>query len=117
MPNIIRIAGGGMNSTLLWTNPNPTSAYSGKINIDISDYDYLQIESIYSSGRPDIKGSGIIQVSDVMIQSPCGYYDTVRYWTRDGNAITPSIGHYSDGNTGTNCCIPQRIFGIKGKIN
>lgn len=108
------------NMTLLWENPDPTSAFAAQ-NIELSsgDYDFLLFVVRATSGAnrqvSEIisKGSGIIMsyTVDRNVRSRLAEYtNDTKYAVAD--AISSTIGGPTS-ETNNLACIPYKIYGIK----
>lgn len=103
--------------TLLWTNQNPTAAFaSTTLQIDISPYDEIQIETseVVTSGK----------VGSVAYSMACGLSSGVAYLYYRGFSLTNTsqiaigAGQQTTVSNGTTTTvnaigIPIRIFGVK----
>ena len=125
-------AGGGMNATLLWTNPNPnsnmtdTTIYLNAVGTEGYNYLYFLFKNSTSSSA---------QVLDSMFSLVDGsnpYRNNISVTNSSGTSFTRYISYkinnltriyvakcYNNDNGGRkdDFCIPIKIFGIKGKIN
>ena len=120
-------AGGGMTSTLLWTNPSPGngSMETITINVNLNDYTYLgfmvKSHGLYSSsGVLQIMPTSSIKTSSSNNNPPAciSSYDTgngvgvVRTVERVNNNQIRIVARGDNRVT-----MPLKMYGIKGKIN
>ena len=137
MPNFIKIpSGGGMNATLLWTNPNPNSSIgSTDIKCDnLVGFNYLLVESKETTSKATIYQSLLPVRFDLLTNSNNYYSSTISsVFTGQSNWVNcgRKVGFRSDkktiwfdvnmilgiSTTNNSYNIPLRIYGIKGKIN
>lgn len=108
------------NMTLLWKNPDPTSAFGAQtITLSSGDYDFLLFVARVGAGSNrqiseiTSKGSGILMsyAVDKSIRSRLAEYtNDTKYAVAD--AISSTIG---GGTSETNnlACIPVAVYGIK----
>lgn len=106
--------------TLLWTNPNPTSAFSAQtISIDLSGYDEIEIWHSEESASMLIMSRGIVGYStELMGFRNDPYVEQRRTVTTTQNSVrfdacalgTQLGGYYGIFNDRN---IPQKIYGIK----
>ena len=107
--------------TLLWTNPNPASNFAAQtINIDLSKYDYVVIETFRPSGK-DYYCNDIIKVGykKTIIAGwtlANGYGLQGRMFTVEKSSVIIGSG-YASGTSGNSVndavCIPINIYGVK----
>ena len=105
------------NAQILWTNPNPTSAFSAQI-ITLSSSDYDVYECIYAIDKDitdrllsckSIKGKGFI----------LSFYDgyekkgAIRSITYTNDTKLTAQQSYYEANGSSNYCIPLYIIGYK----
>lgn len=104
---------------LLWTNPNPTSAFNAKtLTLDLSDYSSVEIvsehwinNSISTINKVDV-GMTVICVNPNMSNSTIA----IRSATVSTTGITFSSGSSITGtsmSSNDNGAIPLKIYGIK----
>ena len=115
------------NTTLLWTNQNPTSDFPAQtLNLDFSKFDYILIKSKSQTTADGNSGFdpryNLIQIGGsgsyiLGVDSNSGYN-----WIRDISVTTSSISFsiargrcyaQTDQNDKTNTAIPLNIYGIK----
>lgn len=89
---------------LLWTNPNPTTAMANiDVEIDTSEYEYIQVNS--NDGSVIINGRGALYSTDgVYIRAVSKYNDHVGF----GNGMS-----WATAATDSTKLIPISIVGIK----
>lgn len=125
--------GGGLTETLLWENPNPTTAISNVISTGINQttlnqYDYLKVEYRTNTTSDDIFSllkpiSEFFSTLDIYINSIWitgksgndGYARRVLFMNDDvkiGGAAS-KIATVGSGGVATNACIPYKIYGLK----
>lgn len=106
---------------LLWTNPNPTSAFSAQtVSLNLTDYDEVEIEARNSTSNSDSvtqnfsfsSGGGILTI----FQLNDTWY--MRQLTLTNSGITFASGRYCYMTNGGNgvldaVCVPTKIYGIK----
>ena len=108
--------------TLLWTNPNPTSAFAAQtISLDLSKYDAVEVvarqytgDQVVFSSKAEVGKSGKLFCY--------GYHDAreldARKYEVSTTGVSFQIGYstmISDSSgtaTGGNC-VPYKIYGIK----
>jgi hypothetical protein len=112
---------------LLWENPNPLASFAAQtINLDLSEYDSLEIEFNMTINSP-VKTSCIVSVANenqFLLTSTYGSASKIVGLYRTGTIYNSSISFRSgwtsnptaDTETNTSC-VPYRIYGIKNKIN
>jgi len=111
---------------LLWTNPNPTSAFNAQtLSIDLSGYESVVIQAkgwnatetytplktlIPKDGKPyAICGNQANYTEKGEISESFGMY--VRLVTVNDDGITFTTAHTSLSNTNNQACIPLEIYG------
>lgn len=122
--SIEAIGGGGGGMTLLWENPNPSSATSGgTLQLDLSLYDWVLVVTNHSINR-----TWVYKVTPVLIDGLM--YEAVQQASSESNVIVGRTfsatqtkfsygnGFYVDavGNvrgSATDCCIPVKLYGVK----
>lgn len=117
--------------TLLWTNPNPTSSFSGQtIAMDLSNYDAVEVE--IAEPRPSLHYDAVVTPISTIKKDAYGYVlylHTIRGSGANENTgirrIHPTASgiifedyKYKNRRTGTITtdniyCIPYKIYGIK----
>lgn len=117
--------GSGGAFDLLWTNPSPTATFTAKtVTVaDMSKYDCILIEYIFSTSSPDLNArtfpiayllanptvSGTLQIN------AAGYNRCGARSFELTSATTVHFGAAGYNGTATNngYAVPQRIYGIK----
>lgn len=106
---------GLMNFELLWSNPNPSTAFAAQtITQDFSGYrlfyiDYLNNNSYYG-GLVVGKGNQYMMTMLHFASNGGNYYRAVTM--SDNNAVFGAGGRGGEGSN-NNYCVPQHIYGIK----
>lgn len=106
---------------LLWTNPNPTASFGPQtINLDLSDYDYVEIiakktasETWYFTSKIPIIAQGNLYFieSGVTFDRNCTLSSTgIQFKTGYYNLATGSLV------TDNTRSVPYQIYGIKENI-
>lgn len=104
---------------LLWTNPNPTSAFNAQtIPLDLSNYDAIEIIIRADTANTYTIAPIITEVGKGGIAFNSTAYNSVRQFTTttSGITFTGATYHSAYGNwstTSTNALIPVKIYGIK----
>lgn len=116
---------------LLWTNPNPTSAFAAQtIALDLSKYDGIilqgtrdirQIDSVTSSSavlRYIEKGSGQNAVLFGNGSLGANRYLELRYVTVENNGVIFDVGQQISSTTDTmnDKAIPIKMWGVEGVL-
>lgn len=106
----------------LWENASPTSSFAGqKISLDLTKYDGVLIyfkartSSSYVSAIPAIAFKG--EKSFVFLSLRYMYERDIEAFDDTGITISDSFyfsSYGQSGTTGTDYCIPVRIYGFKG---
>ncbi len=113
--------GGGLdNPTLLWTNQTPNVAFNAQtLNIsNLSDYEYIMVESYGGAGQHDIGVTPSVQIyknntSNALSSYYTDNYITMRLMKCSGNSITFDNGYIkANASTSGSYCIPYKIYGI-----
>ena len=116
--------GGGSDPVLLWTNPSPTSAYSGGI-IPVDSYPYYIVEVRYNTTVNNIhtyildinkSASGAFYIA--AMRSGYASYTRGLYFNTSNVQFASSayqIGS-SSGASSNQCCIPTRVWGCESAI-
>ena len=117
---------GGVKMDLLWSNPNPKSAMSSSltVNFNFNDYDVVLIQTsphanydedawIYIQVKSNDRWLGIHVAHDTF----ASYRNITITSTGITFGTTAGYSYHNGGNaTGSSFCIPERIYGINGKI-
>ena len=104
---------------LLWTNPNPTSAFNAQtIPLDFSNYDAIEIIIRADTANTYTLAPIVTEVGKGGIAFNSTAYNSVRQFTTTTSGITFTAATYysSYGNwsaSSTNALIPVKIYGIK----
>ena len=115
----IAYAQGGMKMDLLWTNPSPTSSFSGQtVSIDLSEYDFVYITGLQLNTNSVGYDSDLTRVGDKgILWSFVSGYTSHRMYSVGTSGIAfengsrqTAIGTNADNN---GHCIPTNIYGIK----
>lgn len=110
-------AQGGCKMDLLWTNPNPDVAFASQtISLDLSEYQYVLIETIYTTTVTNSEIAIIKNNSEARIVSL-----SAKISYRDATVSNSSIvfgnasfmNTYGTSSTDNERCIPYKIYGIK----
>ena len=108
--------------TLLWTNPNPTSAFAAQtISLDLSKYDAVEVVfkryntvKIYSTQRLFEKGANYTlgtTTDETFRYRLCSFNNSgVTFGTP---LYMPSYGTWKPTTASNACDIPYKIYGIK----
>lgn len=124
--------GGSLTETVLWTNPNPSSAFGAQavtLSDSLSNYDYIGIDNYYDTAYADTSATPLMSVEDF---KKCIYSTSTTIprmaltlggersskWFRYVNYVSDtsiqfSIGRTTSTTTSGNACIPTRVIGIK----
>lgn len=109
---------------MIWTNPNPGQAFAQQtISIDISDYDYIEIDWAYGEASGTSKGR-VGEYLGIRYPNRITSSGVLQYLSRDVNMANPSTGisigdctAYTQGTAAGSVVntrlIPWRIYGIK----
>ena len=104
--------------TLLWTNASPTSGFANQtVNLDLSNYDSLEIEfKTYAGSNAFHVSRHRIGVESVLTTATGGSATLVpvmRIFTSNASGIV--FSDFFDWNFGKNntVCVPTKIYGIK----
>ena len=106
--------------TLLWTNPNPTSAFAAQtISLDLSKYDAIEVVADGWAGNK-CYGSQVIYKNQLFAMSGGRkYFFCWRECSFNDTGITFSLARYINAynvwkvSESTTDCIPIKIYGIK----
>lgn len=109
---------GGMTEELLWTNPDPSAAFSAQtVSLDLSAYEFIDIVGI-----ADATGSTYMHFVNRFVIGELGRLTKSgrnadppsfnRDVTTSTTGVTFSTG-YRNSTAGTRYAIPVRIYGIK----
>lgn len=108
---------GHISPVLLWTNPSPSSSFTGQINVDFSNVDAYQIIWATSTSGVVKDCTGIIPVGSRTELYTTYYDNAIKLRYRQVTAITSSTITFGDasenGNTNNGACIPLYIIGYK----
>ena len=109
---------GDIKPVLLWTNPNPTTAFAAQtISLDLSEYKYVVIVSKNSiSNDPSPRAVDVFPVLDnyeagLKIKGPSTSTSRTITISQAGITVTTSTG-----SPANNFVIPYKIYGIKGEL-
>ena len=109
---------GAETKKLLWQNASPTSSFANQtVNLDLSNYDSLEIEfKTYASSNAFHVSRHRIGVESVLTTATGGsatICSVMRIFTANASGIT--FSDYFDWNYGKNntVCVPTKIYGIK----
>ena len=118
------IVGSGTSgaTTLLWTNPSPTSDFASQtISLDLKDYTFVAIELIFSKSTYSSGERGIVILPKLNITSYA--YVLIKSGSnlsavgRQVTSITDTSISFGtslwNGETSTDRGIPTRIWGIR----
>ena len=104
--------------TLLWTNASPTSGFANQtVNLDLSNYDSLEIEFKTYAGSNSFHVSrhriGVESVLTTATGGSATLAPVMRVFTSNASGIT--FVDFFDWNFGKNntVCVPTKIYGIK----
>ena len=132
MSTFFEEASGGMNATLLWTNPSPTNELgqgSYQLNDNFTNYDYLMIE--YKPQRLEEKPirQMFIRLDEIDIYQN-KLSGALGFVTSDNRRITRAFyleysktnsiyffGSVYESGTNSGSIVPFKIYGLKGNIN
>ena len=109
----------GISMKLLWTNPNPTTAYSATTEaIDLSGYDAVLIKTLNdrTSNTPQYH-SEMVFIGDSSVCYSSNASTTGYTYKRQADVSSSGItfgGGYRNTSASNNYAIPQKIYGIKG---
>lgn len=122
MGNAMIIGSGVNNTTLLWTNPSPTSNFASQtISLDLKDYTFVAIELFFSTSQVTTGNRGITILPKLSATS------YIYAMVKSGNNLA-SIGRQVtsitdtsisfgtslwNGETSSDRGIPTRIWGIR----
>lgn len=105
---------------LLWTNSSPTTSFEGQtIQVDLSDYDAVQIISTGTNNSTHRISSGIVPIG---YTSQVSWYAQISYYVRTFNVSSTGVTFQdatdtaiNTGSYGTNnnTAIPLYIIGYK----
>lgn len=123
-------SGGGSDEapTLLWTNPDPTSAFSAQtVALDLSPYKSVCVEYRASTTSTNFSFAfysvgDVVTIDEIIRPIKCaGYGSTsgVLGISRSLSVTTSGIDFgtgYQGSNSGSSKAIPHRIWGIKAQI-
>ena len=98
---------------LLWTNPKPTTNWTGGTSIDVSGQLYAAYYIFYKhyATAPNTDGKGYIAVRGAKNYACAGDNGVNRDISISGNLITVGVPF---GGTASSNCLPYQVFGIKG---
>ena len=103
-------SGGGGFGTLLWENPNPTTAFPAQtVSLDLTDYTGILVIQNVTASSPERFVGTVAKGGTLSLYSRNygGSYSTRKYTPSDTGVVITST---SDG---TRYCIPQQIYGVK----
>lgn len=109
-----------LGGKLLWTNPNPTSAFAAQtISLNLSEYNFIIVESIAGISLTSISKQTIFnKISDYTTNRYCiGYTNSdndgiIRHIANISNSgVTFSAG-YLNTSLRNDVCIPVKIYGV-----
>ena len=107
--------------TLLWTNPNPNSAFAAQtVNLDLSEYNsfVFKVRQTYSNSSNyfyEVLTKGKVTLA-VPFGSSYPNDSSARLLTIDDSKIVFASAISTGANTSTNWCIPIEIYGLKTSI-
>ena len=122
MGNALIVGSGASGTTLLWTNPSPTSSFASQtISLDLKDYTFVAVELIFSASTYSGGERGITILPKLSITS------FAYVMLKNGNnlsAIGRQVTSITDtsisfgsslwnGETSADRGIPTRIWGIR----
>lgn len=98
---------------LLWTNPKPTTVWTGGTSIDVSGQQYAAYYIFYKhyASASNTDGLGWIAVRGAKNYAAAGYGGVNRDISISGTSITVGVPF---GGTKSSNCVPYQVFGIKG---
>lgn len=104
----------------LWTNPNPTSAFSAQtVSLDLTNYDLIFIchyGSVATGPNPQqVVTAGIKSYGYAWMETG-GLGSPRRKASISDSGVTFESGFYN-GETNNSHCIPQKIYGLKTTDN
>lgn len=102
-----------LSPVLLWTNPNPTTNFAAQtVSLDLTDYSGVIVE-INKSGTSQILTTRVYaKKTDDFSVFGCGYIADVSI-ARNILAVNDTGVQFGAVNTGTEVCIPYKIYGVK----
>jgi len=115
----IAYAQGGMKMDLLWTNPNPTSNFSGgTITFSDGDYDMYIFETNYAtSSELKVHNISIGHSNFLLIffERTALYQREVTFTNGSVTFANTKVASYNAGSwsTANNVLIPYKIYGLK----
>ena len=103
---------------LLWTNNNVTAQFGAQtINVDLSQYKYIEILYISNTSGRDIYSQKLYKSDNTELFKP--YYDSGNFYLRtrevewnSNNRLVVQNG-LLNGNTNNSACIPFKLIGFK----
>lgn len=118
--HINKIGSRGIEKTLLWQNPSPTSNFAGQVfNFDIAGYDAFEVIIRYSTSNV-AEGSSMIfkdiSMGGTSVSATSVITDTCvgrSFYIKDGKLQCSKASY----DTGLTTAIPVRIYGVKFGIN
>lgn len=108
--------GGGITMKLVWTNPNPNSAFAAQtVSLDLSEYDIVGITAAFSSDRTQRQITwGVLGTTVNCIYkafSANNFASRRAYITATGVQF---YNGYQDSSAKSDSAVPIEIYGIKG---
>lgn len=109
---------GGIEMTLLWTNPNPTSTFAAQtVALDLSDYDAVGINLKWHKGVENFIPMMILPKGAERWQLFQAATDVNRTGGRFATFVSSGIAFTNatyNGSSTNDYAIPYKIYGIKG---
>ena len=108
--------------TLLWENPNPDSAFSAQnINIDLSDYDEVEVVAKHWSNNETIASARCktTELGSILVPNGGNTHMAFRDWQGYADRIYMAQGRDFYGTSmsySDYAGIPLRIYGIKSGV-
>ena len=112
---------GASKAELLWTNPNLTSSFIGDVSLDLSEYQFIVIQTVYFPGQYDEIGGTIIpNIVDTSKYYTLSntirneYFDVpVRYVKITSSGLYFTQAAKNSGLQANTMIVPKYILGIK----
>ena len=109
-------------STLLWTNANPSSAFSAQtISLDLSGYTDILIKVKSVTSETSVQWDILEDIENntkqaLVVYSTAQNVFGTRLCTISSTGIAFSTGYFSNNTTWTTVCIPLEIRGLKHSV-
>ena len=102
-----------LSPVLLWTNPRPGSAFGAQtVSLDLTEYSGVIIEINHSDTSQRLATRVYAKKTDNLSVFGCGFIADVAI-TRNILAVNNNGVQFGAVNTGTEVCIPSKIYGVK----